>query len=201
MQAWIAGFTGANPDATVNYDPSGSGAGRTQFLAGGVAFAGSDAYLKAGRAHAGAAALRGQRGRGPRLHLSDRGDLQPARASPTCSSSPATIAGIFDGKITNWNAPEIAADNPGKTLPDQAITPVHRSDESGTTENFTDYLSQGRGGAWPHEPDGAWPIQGGEAAQGTSGVVGAVQGGAGTIGYADESQAGSLGKALVKVGD
>ena len=47
MQAWIAGFTGANPDATVNYDPAGSGAGRTQFLAGGVAFAGSDAYLKA----------------------------------------------------------------------------------------------------------------------------------------------------------
>ena len=58
--------------------------------------------------------------------------------------SPATIAGIFDGKITNWNAPEIAADNPGKTLPDQAITPVHRSDESGTTENFTDYLNEGR---------------------------------------------------------
>ena len=47
MQAWIAGFTGANPDATVNYDPAGSGAGRTQFISGGVAFAGSDAYLKA----------------------------------------------------------------------------------------------------------------------------------------------------------
>jgi phosphate transport system substrate-binding protein len=86
-------------------------------------------------------------------------------------------------------------------LPGQAITPVHRSDESGTTDNFTDYLSKASGGAWPHEPDGAWPIQGGEAAQDTSGVVGAVQGGAGTIGYADESQAGSLGKVLVKVGD
>ena len=47
MQAWIAGFTGANPDATVNYDPAGSGAGRTQFISGGVDFAGSDAYLKA----------------------------------------------------------------------------------------------------------------------------------------------------------
>ena len=47
MQAWIAGFTGANPDANINYDPSGSGAGRTQFLGGGVAFAGSDACLKA----------------------------------------------------------------------------------------------------------------------------------------------------------
>ena len=72
---------------------------------------------------------------------------------------------------------------------------MHRSDESGTTENFTDYLSQAASGAWPYEPDGAWPIQGGEAAQGTSGVVGAVQGGVGTIGYADESQAGSLGGA------
>jgi phosphate transport system substrate-binding protein len=200
MQAWIAGFTGANPDATVNYDPAGSGAGRTQFLAGGVAFAGSDAYLKPEEL-----TQAQQRCGGDVVEV-------PAYVSPIAvvynlpgvtdlQLAPATAAGIFDGKITNWNAPEIAADNPGKTLPDQAITPVHRSDESGTTENFTDYLSQAAGGAWPHEADGAWPIQGGEAAQGTSGVVGAVQGGVGSIGYADESQAGSLGKALIKVGD
>jgi phosphate transport system substrate-binding protein len=77
MQAWIAGITGANPDATVNYDPSGSGAGRTQFVAGGVAFAGSDAYLK--EEELTQAQQRCGRGRGSRVHLPDRGDLQPAR--------------------------------------------------------------------------------------------------------------------------
>ena len=200
MQAWIAGFTGANPDATVNYDPAGSGAGRTQFLSGGVAFAGSDAYLKADELT-----------KAQQRCASDVVEV-PAYVSPIAvvynlqgvtdlQLSPGTTAGIFSGKITNWNAPEIAADNPGKTLPDQAITPVHRSDESGTTQNFTDYLNKASGGAWTEAASGTWPIQGGEAAQGTSGVIGAVQGGNGTIGYADESQAGSLGKALIKVGD
>ena len=199
MQAWIAGFTGANPGATVNYDPAGSGAGRTQFLAGGVAFAGSDAYLKADELT-----------KAQERCKSDVVEV-PAYVSPIAvvynlpgvtdlQLSPATVAGIFDGKITNWNAPEIAADNAGKTLPDQAITAVHRSDDSGTTQNFTDYLKKASGGAWTYDAKGTWPIQGGEAAQGTSGVIGAVQGGTGTIGYADESQAGSLGKALIKVG-
>jgi phosphate transport system substrate-binding protein len=77
---------------------------------------------------------------------------------------------------------------------------VNRSDESGTTENFTEYLSAAAGPAWPHEASGDWPVPGGEAAQGTSGVVGAVQGGTGTIGYADASQAGQLGTVGVKVG-
>jgi phosphate transport system substrate-binding protein len=201
MQAWIAGFTGANPDATVNYDPSGSGAGRTQFLSGGVAFAGSDAYLKADEL----TKAQQRCGGGDVVEV-------PAYVSPIAvvynlpgvtdlQLSPATIAGMFLGTITKWNAPEIAADNPGKTLPDQAVTPVHRSDESGTTQNFTDYLNKAAGDVWTEKASGTWPVQGGEAAQGTSGVIGAVQGGAGTVGYADESQAGNLGKALVEVGE
>ena len=201
MQAWIAGFTGANPDATVNYDPAGSGAGRTQFLVRRRGLRRQRRLPQGGRAHQGAAALRGRRRRGSGLRLADRRGLQPAGRHRPAARRPATTAGIFSGKITNWNAPEIAADNPGKTLPDQAITPVHRSDESGTTQNFTDYLNKASGGAWTEAASGTWPIQGGEAAQGTSGVIGAVQGGNGTIGYADESQAGSLGKALIKVGD
>ncbi len=200
MQAWIAGFTGANPGATVNYDPSGSGAGRTQFLSGGVAFAGSDAYLKPEELTQGQQRCGGDVVEVP-AYISPIAVIYNLQGVTDLQLSPATIAGIFDNKITNWSAQEIAADNPGKTLPNQQITPVHRSDESGTTENFTDYLSQAGGGAWPHEADGAWPTPGGEAAQGTSGVVGAVQGGNGTIGYADASQAGSLGVALVKVGD
>ena len=200
MQAWIAGFTGANPGATVNYDPAGSGAGRTQFIAGGVAFAGSDAYLKADELQKAKDRCKSDVVEVP-AYVSPIAVVYNVQGVSDLQLAPATVAGIFNGKITNWNAPEIAADNPGKTLPDLAITPVHRSDDSGTTQNFTDYLKKASGGAWADDAKGTWPLQGGEAAQGTSGVVGAVQGGNGTVGYADESQAGSLGKALIKVGD
>ncbi len=56
--------------------------------------------------------------------------------------SAATIANIFNGTITTWNDPAIVAENPDAELPATAITPVHRSDESGTTKNFTDYLAK-----------------------------------------------------------
>ncbi len=78
---------------------------------------------------------------------------------------------------------------------------MNRSDESGTTENFTDYLSKVAPEVWTHEPSGEWPVKGGEAASGTSGVVEAVTAGEGAIGYADASQAGELGIAKVKVGE
>jgi len=78
---------------------------------------------------------------------------------------------------------------------------VHRGDKSGTTENFTDYLSKTAGDVWTAGKVGEWPISGGEAANGTSGVVASVGGGQGTIGYADESQAGDLGVANIKVGE
>ena len=77
---------------------------------------------------------------------------------------------------------------------------MNRSDESGTTENFTEYLSAVAPEVWTHEVSGDWPVKGGEAAQGTSGVVEAVAAGDGAIGYADASQAGELGVAEIKVG-
>ncbi len=79
------------------------------------------------------------------------------------------------------------------------MTPVHRADDSGTTENFTDYLFATAGDVWTSEPDGVWPLQSGEAAQGTSGVVSAVAGGNGTIGYADASRAAEEGLATAAV--
>jgi len=114
---------------------------------------------------------------------------------------PATIAGIFAGTITNWNDPAIAATNDGVTLPDLAITPVHRSDKSGTTANFTDYLAQTAESVWTYGSVEEWPIQGGEAAQGTSGVVNAIKGGQGTIGYADHSQTADISSVNVQVGE
>lgn len=198
--AWQAGFQSANSDVTVNYDPAGSGAGREQFLAGGVDFAGSDAYLDDEELTK-ATELCG----GPVVEI-------PTYVSPIAvifnlegvdelQLSPATLGGIFEGKITKWNDSAIAEDNPDADLPDTTITPVHRSDDSGTTENFTAYLDAASGGSWTGGEVETWPIKGGEAAQGTSGVVQAVTNGNGTIGYADESQAGDLGKAKVKVGE
>ena len=66
--------------------------------------------------------------------------------------TPEVLAGIFAGTITNWNDPEIAARQPGVTLPDLAIQAVHRAEDSGTTENFTKYLKAAAAGAWTFEP-------------------------------------------------
>ena len=145
---WIAGFQDANPDATVSYDPVGSGGGREQFVAGGTAFGGTDSHLAdeeltGAQERCGGA---GQPDRDPGLHLADRGRSTTSRASTNLQLSPETLAKIFKQEITNWNDPAIAADNPDATLPDQRITAVNRSDESGTTENFTEYLAARRPG-------------------------------------------------------
>ena len=168
----------------------------------GVDFAGSDSALADDELDGRTGALRRPRqpDRDPRLRLADRGHLQPRRASTACSSRPRRLAKIFAQKIKNWNDPAIAADNPDAKLPDPRISPVNRSDESGTTHNFTDWLSQAAPDVWTYPPDGNWPVKGGEAAEGTSGVVDAVKNGKGTIGYADESQARELGIAKIKVG-
>ena len=199
-QAWVAGFQKSNPDATINYDPSGSGAGRTQFIAGGVDWAGSDAYIKGDEATKAATRCGGGVVEVP-VYVSPIAIVYNLPGVDNLQLAPSTIAKIFTGKITTWNDPAIAADNPGVNLPATAIAPVHRGDKSGTTQNFTDYLSAAAKADWPTPAADTWPIQGGEAAQGTSGVIGAVKGGNGTIGYADESQAKGLGIAKVKVGD
>ena len=192
-----------NADVTITYDPVGSGDGRKQFIAKGVSFAGSDGYLKDDEGELSAAK--------ERCAGTDPIEV-PAYVSPIAvvynlpgvtdlQLSAKTIAGIFDGKITKWNDAAIADENPDADLPGDRITPVHRSDDSGTTDNFTDYLNKAGEGAWKYDADGVWPTKGGEAAEGTSGVISAVTNGKGSIGYADESQAGDLGKVKVKVGE
>lgn len=201
MQAWIAGLQSTSPDATISYDPVGSGGGREQFVSGGVDFAGSDAALADDE-------LSGAQDRcgGPDnlieipVYVSPIALVYNVPGVDNLQLSPETAAKIFAQKITNWNDAAIAAENPDAKLPDQRISPVNRSDESGTTENFTDWLSQAAPDVWKYPVDGNWPVKGGEAAEGTSGVVDAVKNGKGTIGYADESQAGELGIAKIKVG-
>ncbi|MFD2090044.1 phosphate ABC transporter substrate-binding protein PstS [Blastococcus deserti] len=201
MEAWQAGFQGEYPDVNFSYDPVGSGGGREQFIAGATDFAGSDAPLDDEELTAAQERCAGGEVFELPNYISPIAVIFNLEGVDELNLTPATIAGIFAGSISNWNDPAIAADNPGATLPDQPITPVHRADDSGTTDNFTDYLFQAAGDVWTSEPDGVWPLPGGEAANGTSGVVGVVESTVGAITYADASRAGDLGVVSVAVGD
>jgi phosphate transport system substrate-binding protein len=200
VAAWKKNFQTTNPEATVNYDPVGSGGGREQFLAGGLAIAGSDAYLDDDELAKAKDVCQGDVIEIP-VYVSPIAVVYNLDGVDALNLSPTTIGAIFEGKITKWDDAAIKADNPDAKLPGSTITPVHRSDDSGTTKNFTDYLDQASEGSWTGGAVETWPHKSGEAAEGTSGVVAAVTGGKGTIGYADESQAGSLGQVKVKVGD
>ena len=200
MAAWQAGFNQSQPGVTINYDPAGSGAGRKQFIAGGVPFAGSDAALSADELTQAAAVCASADIYELPVYVSAIAVVYNLEGVKDLQLAPATLAKIFAGQITKWNDPAIAADNPKAKLPDLAITAVHRGDDSGTTTNFTDYLNKTAGDVWTNPAKGVWPLQGGEAATGTSGVISSVTAGNGAIGYADESQAGKLGIAKIKVG-
>jgi phosphate transport system substrate-binding protein len=200
MEAWQAGFQGEYPDVDFSYDPVGSGGGREQFISGATDFAGSDAALDEEELTAAQERCGGGEVFELPNYISPIAVIYNLEGVEELNLAPATIAGIFAGQITNWNDPAIAADNPDAQLPDQAITPVHRADDSGTTDNFTDYLFQAAGDVWTSEPDGVWPLPGGENANGTSGVVEVVTNTAGAVTYADASRAGDLGVANVGVG-
>jgi phosphate transport system substrate-binding protein len=203
QEAWIAGFQTKHSGVTVNYDPSGSGNGRETFQSGASAFAGSDRAFEAEEIS-----------KGPfQSCKADSGIVEfPAYISPiavvfnldgvkSLNLDADTIAKIFAGKITTWDDSAIASQNPDVSLPHSSISAVHRSDKSGTTENFTDYLSSAAPDSWTAGAIEQWPKKlGGEAAQQTSGMVSAVENGKGTIGYVDASRAEGLGTVNVKVG-
>ncbi|MCW4386112.1 phosphate ABC transporter substrate-binding protein PstS [Salinibacterium sp. SYSU T00001] len=201
QEAWTVGFQNENPRATVEYDPTGSGAGRDIFIAGGSSFAGSDRAFTVEEleSESFAACTEGSNIIELPAYISPIAIAFTLEGIDTLQLRPDTIARIFTGEITRWNDPAIVADNPGVSLPDQVITPIHRSDDSGVTENFTEYLAAAASEAWPYEPSGEWPLEG-EAAQGTSGVVSALTNSSGAIGYIDASRAGDLGVVSVGVG-
>jgi phosphate transport system substrate-binding protein len=204
MQGWQAGFQALNPDSTVEYDPIGSGGGRETFLSGGSDFAGSDAALKDEEFAQSIERCAGDQGAINLPHYISPIAIPynlPSLEGQTLNLSAEVIAGIFANEITVWNDPAIAADNPDLELPDTTINPVHRSDESGTTENFTDYMAQAAPDVWTFGALEVWDEGpgGGEGAPQTSGVVAAVAAGEGSIGYADASQIGDLPAAAVGV--
>ncbi|WP_160150448.1 phosphate ABC transporter substrate-binding protein PstS [Nonomuraea solani] len=181
MDAWRAEFHRTHPDLRVDYRANGSGAGIRDFLAGTTAFAGSDVALQpreqvlADR-RCGARAVHLPMVVGPIALPYNLPSVPDLRLSPT------TLTAIFSGRITRWDAREIAADNVGVRLPPSRIRPIHRSDDSGTTHNFTSYLQAA--GRWPHPPSRKW-TDAGRGVAGSDGVTQLVQYVEGSIGYVE----------------
>jgi len=201
--AWRAGFQAANPGVTVNYDPVGSGAGRSGFEAGTYVVAGTDDAFSPDELSSSTFSL---------CATSDIVEV-PAYISPVAVAfnlpgitslvlDANTAASLLSGAIKTWDDPAIAKLNPGVTLPSTAVTPVFRSDKSGTTGNVTDYLSKAAPTVWTYGMVENWPTNlNGDAANGTQGVVAAITGAAGTVGYVDFSQTQGLGVAsLINAG-
>ena len=177
----------------LSYNPTGSGAGRDQFIAKQVDFAGSDSALK---------------------------DDQVQKAADRCGGNPAwnlplvfgpvalaynlegvdklvvngdVLARIFSGQIKKWNDPAIAALNSGAALPDADIKPIYRSDSSGTTDNFQKYLGAAAPQSWTKGAGSEFQGGAGEGAQKSAGVVQAVQATPGAIGYVEKGFATQAG--------
>lgn len=200
QEAWQAGFQTANPGVTVNYEPTGSGTGRTNFQTGASEFIGSDRAFKVDEIAGGFEMCATPEIVEVPLYISPVAVAFNLDGIETLNLDSETIAKIFAGQITNWNDPAIAAHNDGVSLPDQAISPVHRSDKSGTQGTFTAYLVSAAPEVWTWEDADEWPTDlAGEGAQGTSGVKAAISGGAGTIGFLDASQADGLGQVHIEV--
>lgn len=205
VEAWIAGFQGANPDAKIAYNPSGSGAGVQTFLTGATAWAGSDKALADDEVEQSKSVCADGTAFDVPVYVSPIAVIFNLKgvsdAGKHINMDADTIAKIFDGKITKWNDPAIADQNKDLTLPDTAITVVHRSDKSGTTQNVVSYFKDQAPDSWTYDLSENWPNEVGQGAKGTSGVVSTVKQADGTIGYADFSQVGDLGTVAVKVGD
>lgn len=192
-QEAIDAFQKANPGTTVTYGGGGSGKGRTDLKDKTVDFAGSDAPFKDGDKPSASVLYF------PIL-LGGIAMSYKLQGVESLQLSPDTIAKIFQRVITSWNDPAIAADNPEASLPSTAITVVHRTDGSGTTENFTKWLATAAPDAWKLTPGGTveWPggTQGGNGNQGVAQLVGSVDG---AIGYVDLSDAKAAGLKYAKV--
>ena len=205
VEAWIAGFQGANPVAKSAYNPSGAGAGVQTFLTGATAWAGSDKALADDEVEQSKSVCADGTAFDVPVYVSPIAVIFNLKgvsdAGKHINMDADTIAKIFDGKITKWNDPAIADQNKDLTLPDTAITVVHRSDKSGTTQNFVSYFKDQAPDSWTYDLSENWPNEVGQGAKGTSGVVSTVKQADGTIGYADFSQVGDLGTVAVKVGD
>ena len=178
---WFSEYSQANPNVKINYQSIGSGGGIRQVTAGLVDFGATDGPMTDEQ-------IAGSKVKLVHIPLV-LGAVVPIFNVPGVTDvkfSPAVLADIYLGKITMWNDPRIAADNSGVTLPSQKIIVVHRSDGSGTTYIFTDYLSK-VSPDWANGPgkgaSPSWPV--GVGGKGNEGVAGYVRQLPGAIGYVE----------------
>ncbi|RVU27774.1 phosphate ABC transporter substrate-binding protein PstS [Streptomyces antnestii] len=199
MKYWIQQYQRACPDVQIAYNPLGSGAGAAQFLRGATAFGGSDSALKPAEVALSRQTCTG--GRAIDLPMAG-GPIAVGYNLPGVDGlvlDAATLAGIFDTRITTWDAPEIRRLNPGVKLPSARILTVHRSDDSGTTQNLQAYLAGAAPAAWPYPAEKSWQGRGGGSANGSSGVAAEINSSYGSIGYFELSFAASSRIPAVRV--
>lgn len=188
-QVWGQKCAGKN----LSYNPTGSGAGREQFVAKNVDFAGSDSAIKEDQAADAAKRCGGNPAWNLPLVFGPIAMAYNVEGVEGLVLNGETLAKIFQGQITKWNDPAIAALNDGKNLPDAAITPISRSDSSGTTDNFQKYLEAASGGAWTKGDGSEFQGGAGEGASKSAGVAQAVQATPGAIGYVEKGFADQSG--------
>ena len=179
---WFSEYRKAHPDVEINYQSIGSGGGIRQVLAGTVDFGATDGPMTDEQLSQAKTKI---------LHIPTvLGADVPAYNIPGVTEelkfTPDVLAGIFLGKITSWNDPALAKINPGVNLPNQPIIVIHRSDGSGTTYIWTDYLSK-VSSEWANGPGKGtsvkWPV--GLGGKGNEGVAGQIRQLQGSIGYVE----------------
>ncbi|MFD9501085.1 phosphate ABC transporter substrate-binding protein PstS [Streptomyces sp. NPDC060035] len=191
MDLWVKNYMAACSGVEVNYNSSSSGEGIVAFNQGTVGFAGSDSALKPEEV-----------AESKKICKTGQGINLPMVGGPIAigfhlegvdklTLDAPTLAKIFDTKIKKWNDPAIAKLNDGVKLPDKAIQPFHRSEDSGTTQNLGKYLNAAAPSDWKYEAEKKWPAPGGQAASGSSGVATQVKQVDGSIGYFELSYAAS----------
>jgi len=179
---WFSEYHKKFADIQINYQPQGSGAGIRQMIEGTVDFGASDMPMADDQA---------KQAKTPILHFPTvLGAVVPAYNVPGISQelnfTPEALAGIFLGKITKWNDPELKKANSSVNLPDKNIVVVHRADSSGTTFVWVDYLSK-VSPEWKSKVGANsavnWPV--GLGGKGNEGVAGSIQQTPNSIGYVE----------------
>lgn len=195
---WVPAYTASHPGADITTTSTGSGAGIAQSIKGLVNIGASDAYLSDTMvgAHPSMMSIP--------LAISSQAINYNLPGVTGLKLSGPILAGIYEGKITKWNDPAIAAANPGVSLPDHVIIPIHRLDGSGDTFIFTQYLSAsdaGWGSTLKYGTAVSWPaVSGGLGAKGNSGMLAAAKANPYSIAYigvsfADDAAKAGLGQA------
>ncbi|HVN11146.1 MAG TPA: phosphate ABC transporter substrate-binding protein PstS [Kineosporiaceae bacterium] len=204
MTQWIKDFQTACSSASINYNAVGSGQGISDFVNAQTAFAGSDSPLNKDKGEVDKANARCKTGQAVNLPMvpGPIAVVYNLQGVSGLTMTPSVLSQIFSGKITKWNDPAIAKINSGVTLPSAGIATIHRSDSSGTTDNFTKYLTAAGGSDWTYDHDKQWKAPGGQGAKGSDGVSLAVKQTPNSIAYVEFSyaQQNSLGVAKIDNG-